>query len=243
MSASLRLLPFRVADGPWNMAADEALLHAAAAARRASLRFYGWSSATLSLGYFQSSAPALALPALASLPWVRRPTGGSALVHHLELTYALALPRGLPWQAGGPQCATCLHAMLRNVLAGWGIAATLCTEEGRLGEVLCFLHHTPSDVLVGGAKVAGSAQRKQRGAVLQHGGILLARSPFTPELPGLWDLSGASFTAEALQAALVEEFRRWTGWAVEPEDWSSADEQAAAALVPRYSSAGWNARR
>jgi lipoate-protein ligase A len=242
MSASVRLLPYRVADGPWNMAADEALL-AAAAAGSASLRFYGWSPATLSLGFFQPSAPTLARPALASLPWVRRPTGGSALVHHHELTYALALPPGLPWQGGSKSCATCVHAMLRAVLAGFGIETTLCTQERKLGDVLCFLHHTPGDLLQGGAKVAGSAQRKQRGAVLQHGGILLAQSPFTPELPGLCDLSGLPVAAASLEAALVEEFRRWTGWTVEADDWTTADEQAVAALRPRYASADWNARR
>jgi lipoate-protein ligase A len=242
MSASVRLLPYRLADGPANMAADEALL-AAAAAGTASLRFYGWTHATLSLGYFQASAPALARRELAPLSWVRRPTGGSALVHHHELTYALALPPGLPWQGGGRGCATCLHAMLRTVLAGFGIETTLCTQERKLGEVLCFLHHTPGDVLLGQAKVAGSAQRKQRGAVLQHGAVLLAQSPFTPDLPGLCDLSGLPVAAAAIEPALVEEFRRWTGWTVEPDAWSTTDEQAIAALRPRYTSAEWNARR
>jgi lipoate-protein ligase A len=242
MSASVRLLPYRVADGPTNMADDEALL-AAALAGTASLRFYGWSSATLSIGYFQPSAEARARASLAGLPWVRRPSGGSALVHHHELTYALALPPGLPWQPAGNACLTCLHAMLRTVLAGWGIETMLCTEERVLGEVLCFLHHTPADLLLGGCKVAGSAQRKQRGALLQHGGILLARSPFTPQLPGINDLSSVPVAAGPLEAALVQEFRRTTGWRLEPADWTAQDRQASAAVLPRYTSDAWNGRR
>src|SRR4051794_38575411 len=92
-----RLLPFESADGAGNMAADEVLLQAAAAGM-AGLRFYEWSKATLSLGYFQPAAERLHDVKLAKLPWVRRPTGGEALVHQHELTYALALPAGLPWQ-------------------------------------------------------------------------------------------------------------------------------------------------
>jgi len=58
---TVRVLPFAVADGPHNMAADEALLRAAVSGR-ASLRFYGWSAATLSLGYFQPEAVRRELP-------------------------------------------------------------------------------------------------------------------------------------------------------------------------------------
>jgi lipoate-protein ligase A len=68
----VRLLPFAVAGGAWNMAADEALL-AAAVAGQASLRFYGWTEATLSLGYFQPVVPARARSELGGLAWVRRP--------------------------------------------------------------------------------------------------------------------------------------------------------------------------
>src|SRR5262245_58709107 len=100
MNARIRLLPFAIADGPTNMAADEAMLLRAAEEGMASLRFYGWSPATLSIGYFQPAAIRLSDPRWATLPWVRRPSGGATLVHDRELTYALALPSGLPWQSG-----------------------------------------------------------------------------------------------------------------------------------------------
>src|SRR5262249_51509935 len=98
MSLHCRLLPFQTASGAWNMAADDALLESAAGGI-ASLRFYTFETPTLSLGYFQNAAHARSLPQLAGLPWVRRPSGGAALVHHHELTYALALPPGLRWQS------------------------------------------------------------------------------------------------------------------------------------------------
>ena len=87
----VRLLPFAEAGGAHNMAADETLLEAAGAGQ-ASLRFYGWSAPTVSLGYFQPHNVHISDPLLANLPYVRRPTGGATLVHHHEMTYALALP-------------------------------------------------------------------------------------------------------------------------------------------------------
>src|SRR5262245_26530345 len=96
--STIRLLPYAIADGPHNMAADETLLEGAGRGV-ASLRFYGWSEATLSLGYFQPARRRFDAERLASLPFVRRPSGGDALVHHHELTCALALPAGRPWQA------------------------------------------------------------------------------------------------------------------------------------------------
>src|SRR5262249_21106303 len=94
-----RLLPYALADGPHNMAAHAVLLEAAAQGV-ASLRFYGWSAATPSLGYFQSERLRHADPRLAELPYVRRPSGGATLVHHHEVTYALGLPAGSLWQTG-----------------------------------------------------------------------------------------------------------------------------------------------
>jgi lipoate-protein ligase A len=239
----VRLLPFATAPGAWNMAADEALL-AAAVAGQASLRFYGWTEATLSLGYFQSATAARAVPDLGKLAWVRRPSGGDAIVHHLEVTYALALPAGAAWQPLGTSWLARLHDVLRLALAGLGVEARLCEREQKRGEVLCFLHHTPGDLLIGEHKVVGSAQRKQRGALVQHGSILLARSPHTPELPGIAELTGRLLSAETVSSALVAELARSTGWGIEPGEWTAGDTRTLDELVrSRYTSASWNERR
>src|SRR5262249_20087454 len=97
---TVRLLPLEIADGATNMAADEVLLEGAVAGT-AALRFYGWSEPTLSLGYFQPESERHTDAQLSPLPVVRRATGGSALVHDHELTYALALPAGFDWQPKG----------------------------------------------------------------------------------------------------------------------------------------------
>src|SRR5436190_6027688 len=92
-----RLLPTVGRSGSANMALDEALLRSALERRVAGLRFYTWSEPTLSLGYFQAHAERRIDPLLADVAYVRRPTGGAAILHHRELTYALALPAGTPW--------------------------------------------------------------------------------------------------------------------------------------------------
>jgi lipoyl(octanoyl) transferase len=240
-----RLISFHVAAGAWNMAADETLLEAAISGS-ASFRLYGWSQPTLSLGYFQSSAGSRAYPRLGELAWVRRPSGGAALVHHHELTYALALPPGLPWQKGGESWLKTMHGILRDALGGLGVSVRLCgeSEERKLGDVLCFLHHTPGDLLIGEAKVAGSAQRKQRGALMQHGSILLAASPFTPQLPGIREMTGTSLAAESPGAAVSEQLKDHTGWRLVPTEWTPEEREHIEKLAcDKYSHPAWNSKR
>lgn len=225
------------------MAADEVLLEEAVGGQ-ASLRFYVWSEATLSLGYFQSAAPARVDGRLGELPLVRRASGGQALVHHKELTYALALPAGLPWQPRNLNWIGRMHQLIGQTLERFGVSTSPCIKESKLGEILCFLHHTPCDLLIGSAKIAGSAQRKQRGAILQHGGILLAQSPHTPALPGIADLAGKTLPASDLAGALSDCLISNLGWYLQPAAWSEKQRQRIQDLIrDRYASPGWNLKR
>jgi lipoate-protein ligase A len=241
----IRLLPFASADGPTNMAVDEVLLEAAASGT-ASLRFYTWDPPTLSLGYFQLESARHAFPHLAKLPFVRRASGGSTLVHHHELTYALALPAGLPWQQRGESWVCRMHRIIVAALEVLAGVACECvgSEERKLGEVLCFLQHTPGDVILKGHKIVGSAQRKQRGAMLQHGGVLSARSEHIPGLPGLRELAGVSLSYPDLASAILRQFRAETGWMAEACDLIPAERQRAHELAEtKYGSREWNEKR
>ena len=227
------------------MAADEALLQTAVAGT-ASFRLYGWSQPTLSLGYFQSSAASRAYPTLGELPCVRRPSGGAALVHHLEVTYTLALPPGTPWQKSGESWLRRMHDLLIDALASLGVRVKMCGEyeEKKLGEVLCFLHQTPGDLLIGGSKIVGSAQRKQRGALMQHGSILLGASPWTPHLPGIRELAGVVLSAELLGTAVAEQFAKQTGWRFVASEWTPSERQRIDELAAgKYSQPVWNGKR
>jgi len=262
----IRILPYAEADGATNMAADETLLHSAAAGV-ASLRFYGWSEVTASLGYFQPAAARESDPLLARLPFVRRPTGGATLVHHHEVTYALALPVAYQSRtmearsaseggatsslacASGFHCDSwlvCMHRIITRALASLGVDCKLVTakNESAAGHVLCFQQHTPGDVLCRGAKVVGSAQRKARQALLQHGSILLRRSEFAPVLPGIRELCGVDLFSEDVCRAVQEAFFADTGWTPVVADWTDDEiKQIDECKASRYQSPSWNQKR
>jgi lipoyl(octanoyl) transferase len=238
-------LPTLTNTGAGNMALDEVLLDAAIVADTPMLRFYGWATPTVTLGYFQ---PAAERNKLAELSWVRRPTGGATLVHDSahEFTYALALPGK---HATAPDAANWIcqmHYLLRDALAVLGVKAraVVCGEETKLGPTLCFQHQTPGDLLIAGSKVAGSAQRKVRGAILQHGSVALSQSPYTPELPGVLELCRKSLDAVALQSQLLEQFTKRLGWQIRPTPWKQLWLDAARLLdIGKYSTAEWNEKR
>jgi len=244
MPHTIRLIPFANGDGPHNMAADEVLLESAAN-RIASLRFYGWNNATLSLGYFQPERLRLSDPSVAALPYVRRASGGAALVHHHEITYSLALPPGSPWQTG-ESWLTRMHTYIVTGLRELDVETSpyIPAADPPLTGVLCFRHFTAGDLMIGSSKIVGSAQRKQRGALMQHGGILLARSRHAPALPGILELTGRSLTVEETCVTVLRAFAQATGWEVVEGGWTAAESNRIEELANnKYSQEAWNRKR
>jgi lipoate-protein ligase A len=240
----VRLLPLEALSGPNNMALDETLLHAAERGT-ASLRFYTWSEPTLSLGYFQPSAVRSSDARLANVAWVRRPSGGGAIMHHHELTYCLTLPAGPQWQSKESWLCR-FHHLISSALESFAVKSrsVLCGEQKKLGEVLCFLDQTPGDLLIDWSKVAGSAQRKLRGALMQHGSILLEQSPFAPALLGIRELAGKQISPEDLAARLAVAFQHDTQWEIEAETPTDQEKQEALQIArEKYGAAAWNAKR
>lgn len=176
------------------MAVDEALLEAAVEDAGTVLRWYQWEAATLSLGYFQK---AVDLPKndqqWSALPVVRRLSGGGAILHHHELTYSCALPASHPLTNDPYQVYLAMHNAIIEVLRPLGfdvrLRATRFGKDGPAEAFLCFSRGDEMDVVIGTDKVLGSAQRRRRGAVLQHGSLVLRRSQLAPQFPGLFDLA------------------------------------------------------
>ncbi len=166
-------------DGPTNMARDEHLLHGAGAPR-AALRFYQWNPPTISLGYFQSFDAIAELPEeVRSLAVVRRLTGGGAILHDRELTYCIVLDESTEIARRAPaELYRAVHTAFREALVQGGPATRLAPEEWplpspRSGPFFCFERPGRTDLLIGDAKLLGSAQRRIPGRVLQHGSLLL----------------------------------------------------------------------
>ena len=109
---------------------------------------------------------------------------------------------------------------------------------------MCFQRRAPGDVLVKGEKIAGSAQRRCRGAVLQHGSVLLARSPAAPELDGLKELTARPILVEEFIQAWSEKLSLALAVRWQPGSLSAGRCRRAAELAKeKYGSATWtNAR-
>ena len=182
MNGIWRWLPLRADDAARNMAVDEAIFRAYALGLvPPTLRCYTWSPPGVSCGRFQDPAVEVDLAACAARGYgvVRRPTGGRAVLHEGDLTYAAIVGErdGLP--AG--TLPAYLH-LSRGLLAGLtscGIPAELHTPAGKDGRrsPACFASPSWYELTVGGRKVAGSAQRREAGSVLQHGAIMLSFFP------------------------------------------------------------------
>ena len=244
-TTDLRLIPLETNSAEMAMALDEVLLEESAAGKP-SLRFYQWASPTVTLGYFQPFAVAAGF---SGLPVVRRPTGGDLLVHHHELTYALALPDSLV-PAKVEELACLVHRVIAKALAACGVSTNCQPAKGRLqvagapDGVLCFLHPAAGDVLAGGFKVVGSAQRRRRGGLLQHGSILLKTSEHAPWLKGIQEVSGTDLKVEDFARMLGAEIPRALNLSHVARPWSEQEKSRALQLAcERYRSAAWNRRR
>jgi lipoyl(octanoyl) transferase len=196
-----RILVDRLPEhGAWNMAVDEVLLESAVAETAETLRLYRWAEPTLSLGYFQSAGRAAENPLWRGLPVVRRLSGGGAIVHDCELTYALALPASRARAQDPKALYHAAHHAVIDALRSLGFDAALRGRAvpARGAEFLCFARGDDFDVVAGDVKILGSAQRRRKGAVLQHGGLILRRSRYAPEIPGLFDCAGAEIAFDRL---------------------------------------------
>jgi lipoate-protein ligase A len=144
------------------------------------------------------------------VPIVRRPTGGGAIWHHHEVTYALFVAEGHALARPSVRLYRAVHGAISGGLVQLGINAVRSGEVfssgacGRSRPLLCFTDRTPDDIVCEGTKIVGSAQRRRWGAVLQHGSILLARSSRTPELAGLSDVANGSDDPREWSGRLVE---------------------------------------
>ncbi len=232
--------------GSWNMAADESLLEAASTSGLRAVRLYQWSEPTVSLGYFQDEAEFLTEGRFSDLAAVRRLSGGGAILHHLELTYSLVLPPGDPLVADPTHLYSLVHDAILDVLRAAGVNAAMRGEDRKLAAepFLCFIRGDRHDIVFEGHKVVGSAQRRRRGAVLQHGSLLLDASPHAVELPGINDLSDAERVTSEIGQTLGQSIARQLGTVETIADWpGSFDDRISELEQEQYSRLDWGRRR
>lgn len=239
------------------MALDHALMWRARQSGETVLRMYEWASPVLSLGRNQRARGVYLDAELArrGISVVRRPTGGRALLHHREITYSVTAP------AGGEGLAAVYHrvnALLLNALAALGVAAVLARpgSRSRLPTALpCFAEPAAGEIIVRGRKLAGSAQWRDDGAVLQHGSILvdddqaiipqLMREPAdTPPPPAtLHDVLGRQPSALEMADALFSAVRRLEDAHATPLAREELEQVDTSSFAEHYRDAAWTWRR
>ena len=234
-------------DGPRNMARDEALLtRVGSGDSEPTLRLYQWNPPTMSLGYFQRFADYDALePPAGRLDVVRRLTGGGAILHDRELTYSLAIPLGHALLSDGPRkLYDLLHQAIAESLKPLRVSAERCgasDDSGpRRGPFFCFERRHEADLLIGGEKLAGSAQRRTRNALLQHGSIVLGRRFDQHKSAAV--STDAKEAVKHLSIAIPEALSRRCGLDFVTGIWSRWELLSAEALRSKYASVEWTRR-
>lgn len=203
----VRLLQHPPSRGAWNMAVDQAILESVnqSPATMPTLRIYRWSPATLSLGYFQRFEDRQFHSPSQECDVVRRASGGGAILHDQEITYSLTVPSANRWAKQNQALYSLVHEAIIEVLdrdfsipsklfaSSETSTANVPTGDDTAPAFLCFERRSEGDIVCKDFKVVGSAQRRHKSAILQHGSILLEQSKFAPELPGVFELMQTSF--------------------------------------------------
>lgn len=257
-----RVLSDRAQDGPWNMAVDEAIARAVEAGEVApTVRFYAWSTPTVSLGCLQAARRAVERDTCDRLgvAIVRRPTGGRAVLHDDELTYSVCVPLDRSWAGLSVEASYCrivegllLGLRRLGITAMLGAAGNPPSVSG--GAEACFLMPRMPAVLAGGKKLIGSAQRRFGGAILQHGSLLLGANlalhqAVFPSWPRQDAGSGVTWlralladvpTRPAIERAVVGGWEAGLGIRAVPGELTTSERRAAEQLVAtRYGVPAW----
>lgn len=277
MKETWRFIDSGNGSAAFNMALDEALLNWQSKGEIPPvIRFYGWDPATLSIGYFQKAEKEIDLGAVKNLGlgFVRRPTGGRGVLHEHELTYSVIVSESHPKM---PQSVTEAYRVIsEGILKGFhqlGLDAYFAvpkTEEEREAlksphSAVCFDAPSWYELVVEGRKVAGSAQTRQKGVILQHGSILLdldedklfslfkypndrvrerMQRAFKNKAVAINDISPRRITLEEAKTAFQKGFAEGLDIHLEPYELTEAELEVVHRIAKeRYESEEWNFMR
>jgi len=236
-----------------NMAVDQALLDLAAGEGRAFLRLYRWDPFCLSFGRNEPARRRYDRHEIErlGLDTVRRPTGGRAVWHADELTYAVAAPAAALGSLR--EAYRRIHEVLAAALQSLGFEARLAAAPTRGTGVdagACFASSAGGEVLLQGRKVVGSAQLREGSALLQHGSLLLGgsqeqvtrltvgRGPEDGSI-ALATVRGAPIAFEEVAEAVAGAARPWSDdWDVSTSD-APGIADAARRHADHFRSAAW----
>ena len=254
------------------MAVDEAILEAAAGRQAPpTLRLYAWQPACLSLGHAQPWAD-VDMGRLTAFGWdvVRRPTGGRAILHSDELTYAVIGPQDEPRLRGGVLesyrriSQALLQALSLLSLPAQAHPLEAPNHNGDAKGPVCFDVPSNYEITVNGKKLLGSAQARRRSGVLQHGTLPLwgdltritqalyyenedqrerSAARLKERATTVEEVLGYRPTWEVAAQAFISAFERELVLKLEPAALTPAERARAEELVgEKYGNPSWNER-
>ncbi len=169
-----RLILDKKNDGYLNMAIDEALLYSYLATKLPTLRIYGWNRPFISIGYNQDARKILKPES--KIPFVRRFTGGAAILHDKEVTYSITcsledldLPREV--KKSYEKICSFIKEFYKHLGLEAEFAKYLFSENIGRYENFCFSSYEHFDFVINGKKIGGNAQRRKHNVIFQHGSI------------------------------------------------------------------------
>ncbi|HAR6362222.1 TPA: lipoate--protein ligase family protein [Staphylococcus pseudintermedius] len=253
----------------YNMALDEALLNFVSRGEiDPVVRFYTWNPPTLSIGYFQRLSKEIDIEKVKEKGYglVRRQTGGRGVLHDKELTYSMIVPEAHPDM---PQTVTEAYRVISGgLLEGFkslGFDAHFAVprskeEREKLKQPrssVCFDAPSWYELVVEGKKIAGSAQTRQKGVILQHGSILQdvdiddlfdmfifknerlkakMKEAFVEKAVAINDLSNETITLAQMEVAFKEGFKKALDIEFKPLELTVAQQDEVKALEEKYRS-------
>ena len=263
-------------DPYYNMAFDEALLNFVSRGEiDPVIRFYTWNPATLSVGYFQRLTKEIDTAKVKALGYglIRRQTGGRGVLHDKELTYSVIVPESHP---NMPSTITEAYRVIsEGLLEGFKLLgfdayfAIPRSEEEREKlkqprSAVCFDAPSWYELVVEGRKIAGSAQVRQKGVILQHGSLLQdvdidelfdlfifkndrlkdkIKQAFVDKAVAINDIAERHISIAEMESAFEAGFKKGLDIEFKPLKLTPSQLQEVDELIIKYKSDEWNYRK
>ncbi|MBF0487129.1 MAG: lipoate--protein ligase family protein [Nitrospirae bacterium] len=259
-----RLIEYALNDADFNMAADEAIaLMVESGDSPPTLRFYGWTVPSVTIGAFQRIANinTSACQTL-NIPVVRRPTGGRAIVHDDELTFSLSTgTRTAPFSESLLHNYTTIGTAFFQAFQRLGLDCAITQRRLKRSEAspatanpMCFSAASYSEITIDGRKILGAAQKRYRGALLEQGSIPLSvNRPLLSQVFGRGDsdndtVAGLrefddSITLPSVQSSVVLAFEEVFKVRLHPGRLADGEMSLAQELLKKYQSPQWTFRK
>ncbi len=259
-------------DAATNMAIDEALLQWHSEGKiPPTLRFYGWQNPSLTVGHFQNVEKTIDFSGIDkhSCDFVRRLTGGSAVLHDDELTYSIIVSENHPKIPHSVNQA--YYVLSQGLLEGYrelGIEANFAQPERELRRdrsAVCFEQPAIYEMIVDGKKISGNAQTRKNGVLLQHGSIPMSfdshmlfdlfkfsserlrerqRNSFEKKAISINDIKKEKHTYSMLKEAFLKGFQKSLDLQLEPMELTDDDWHYIRNLTEtKYQTKEWNEHR